>query len=110
MTTITIWNSIFLLLSATRLSRIVQICLQNVLYIAKQSFPVEILTVSEKLIGSVENLLDAREYRDIIDRHITRGTLLALLEDLIKKYRREKRRSLEEIWVNDLVAGNTEIT
>lgn len=66
-------------------------------------FPAKNFDGIEKLIGSVENLLDAREYRDIIDRHITRDTLLALLEDLIKRYRQEKRRSLEEIWVNDLV-------
>lgn len=67
-------------------------------------FPSKNFDGIKKLIESVENLLDAREYREIIDRHITRGTLLALLEDLIKRYWREKRRSLEEIWVNDLVA------
>ena len=66
-------------------------------------FPAKNFDGIEKLIGSVEHLLDAREYRDIIDRHITRDTLLALLEDLIKRYRQEKRRSLEEIWVNGLV-------
>ena len=67
-------------------------------------FPSKNFDGIKKLIESVENLLDAREYREIIDRHITRDTLLALLEDLIKRYWREKRRSLEEIWVNDLVA------
>ena len=56
-----------------------------------------------KLIDSVENLLDAREYRDMIESHIPRNELLALLEDLIHRYREVKRRSLEETWVNDLV-------
>ena len=66
-------------------------------------FPVRNFDGIEKLIESVENLLDAREYRDIIDRHVTRDALLALREDLLKRRQQEKRRLLEEAWVNDVV-------
>ena len=56
-----------------------------------------------KLIESVMNLLDAHEYRDIIESNVTREALIALLEDLIRRYRKEYRRSIEETWVNDLI-------
>lgn len=66
-------------------------------------FPARNFDGIEKLIGSVENLLDAREYRNIIGCHVTRDALLALREDLLKRRQQEKRRLLEEIWVNGLV-------
>ena len=56
-----------------------------------------------KLIEAVITLLEAREYRDIINNHISRDTLVDLLKSLIQRYRKEKIRALEEIWVNDLV-------
>jgi hypothetical protein len=55
------------------------------------------------LIDAVQKLLDAREYRIIIDRHISREDLVALHKELIGRYNLEKRKSLEETWVNDLV-------
>ena len=70
---------------------------------SESKFPARNLDGITKLIESVMNLLDAREYRDIIESRITRESLIALLEDLIKRCRQEKRRSLEELWVNDLV-------
>ncbi len=70
---------------------------------SESKFPARNLDGITKLIESVMNLLDAHEYRDIIESHITRESLIALLEDLIKKCRQEKRRLLEELWVNDLV-------
>ena len=68
-------------------------------------FPPRSFDSIEKLIDSVENLLDALEYRSIIESHIPRDTMIALLQDLICKYRQEKRRGLEETWVNDLVSN-----
>lgn len=70
---------------------------------SESKFPARNFDGVIKLIESVKNLLDAREYRDIIESHVSRESLIALLEDLIKRYRQEKRRSLEEVWVNDLV-------
>lgn len=73
-----------------------------VLY-SESKFPTRSFESIEKLIKSVENLLDAREYRDLIENRVHRDALIALLEDLICRYRQEKRRFLEETWVNDLV-------
>lgn len=70
---------------------------------SESKFPTRSFESTEKLIKSVENLLDAREYRDLIEKRVSRDALIALLDDLIGRYRREKRRSLEETWVNDLV-------
>lgn len=70
---------------------------------SESKFPARSFDGITKLIESVMNLLDAHEYRDIIESHVTREALTALLEDLIKRYRKEYRRFLEETWVNDLV-------
>lgn len=70
---------------------------------SESKFPTRSFESTEKLIKSVENLLDAHEYRDLIEKRVSRDALIALLDDLIGRYRREKRRSLEETWVNDLV-------
>lgn len=70
---------------------------------SESKFPAKSFDNITRLIESVENLLDAREYRDTIERHIPRSELVALLEELIHRYRQAKRQSLEETWVNDLV-------
>jgi|LSQX01.2.fsa_nt_gb F0F1-type ATP synthase delta subunit len=69
----------------------------------ESKFPTRSFDNIKKLIESVKNLLDAHEYRDVIEKHVTRDELIALLKELIYRYRQEKRRSLEETWVNDLV-------
>lgn len=70
---------------------------------SESKFPARNFDGIIKLIESVMNLMDAREYRDVIERYVTHDSLLALLKDLINKYRQEKCRSLEEVWVNDLI-------
>ena len=55
------------------------------------------------LIEATEKLLDAREYRDIIEAHIERESLVSLLKALILRYRTEKQKALKETWVNDVV-------
>ncbi|MBR5949636.1 MAG: hypothetical protein IKZ82_13480 [Clostridia bacterium] len=66
-------------------------------------FPSRRLDGLEKLIESVETLLNVHENKDIVEKHLSRDALIALLKDLILKYNQEKRRSLEETWVNDLI-------
>ena len=56
-----------------------------------------------KLIDAVERLLDSKEYKDIIEKNVVRSNLISLHTDLILKYNSEKKRSLEETWVNNIV-------
>ena len=57
----------------------------------------------DELIKSVDKLISAREYRDIIDKHITAESLKALHQELVRKAIQEKQKALEEEWVNSLV-------
>ena len=57
----------------------------------------------EKLIEAVERLLDAIEYKDIIEHNVERSSLISLHTELILKYNSEKKRALEENWVNETV-------
>lgn len=56
-----------------------------------------------ELIGSVEKLISAREYREIIDKHVNVESLKALYQDLVRKAIQEKEASLKEEWVNSVV-------
>lgn len=57
----------------------------------------------EKLIEAVERLLDAIEYKDIIEHNVERSSLISLHTELILKYNSKKKRSLEETWINETV-------
>lgn len=57
----------------------------------------------DELIKSVDKLISAREYRDIIDKHVTTESLKALHQELVRKAIQEKKKALEEEWVNSLV-------
>lgn len=70
----------------------------------ESKFPSRSLDNIKGLIAAVEKLLDAREYKDIIERHLPRESMIALYEELIHRHNQEKKRSLEESWVNDLVS------
>lgn len=69
----------------------------------EELFPVRKLDNLEKLIGATETLLDTREYRELINRHIEHDVLVGLLLDLIKAYKQEHERLQKESWVNDIV-------
>lgn len=57
----------------------------------------------DELIDAVDKLIIAREYRSLIDNHISLDSLKSLYRELINKAIQEKKRSLEEEWVNKLI-------
>lgn len=69
----------------------------------ESKFPSRNLDNLTKLISAVEELLDSREYKDVIEIHVARSSLIALHKNLILKYNSEKKRLLEEAWVNNVV-------
>lgn len=70
---------------------------------SENEFTIPSLDSLKELISSVEKLLDARQYRHIIEKNIPRENLVNLLRDLIFQYREEKKRCLMKSWVNDLL-------
>lgn len=71
---------------------------------AETKFPTRKREGINDLISAVEKLLDDRDNRDIIQKHVKREDLLALREELIQKGISESNISLKETWVNDIVA------
>jgi len=57
-----------------------------------------------ELIEATMKLLDSIKYREIIERNISRESLIALLKDLIAQYQSERELVLKKLWVNDLVS------
>ena len=56
------------------------------------------------LIEATMKLLDSKKYRDIIERNVSRESLIALLKDLIAQYQSERELVLKKLWVNDLLS------
>ena len=56
------------------------------------------------LIEATMKLLDSKKYRDIIERNVSRESLIALLKDLIAQYQSERELVLIMLWVNVLLS------
>ena len=57
-----------------------------------------------ELIEATMKLLDSIKYREIIERNISRESLVALLKDLIAQYQSEREQVLKKLWINDLLS------
>lgn len=57
-----------------------------------------------ELIEATMKLLDSIKYREIIERNISRKSLVALLKDLIAQYQSEREQVLKKLWINDLLS------
>lgn len=57
-----------------------------------------------ELIEAVRKLLDSIKYREIIERIISRKSLISLLRELISRYQSERELTLKKLWVNDLLS------
>ena len=56
-----------------------------------------------RLITAVEDLIDTREYKSIVEKNISKSSLISLHTDLINKFVEEKQLALKKIWINDFV-------
>lgn len=61
------------------------------------------LNVIDNLIKIVEQLIEVREYRQLIDKHISIDALKKLHGELVQRAIEEKRCSLEEDYVNKIL-------
>ena len=61
------------------------------------------LNVIKDLIDSVDKLIEAKEYRELIDSYVSVDVLKELYKELVDKAIQETRYSLEENWVNNIV-------
>lgn len=59
----------------------------------------------KKLIGSVDLLIDNKEYRDIIDSHIPKTTLLNLAIALISKFNESEELNRKKLWLNSIITN-----
>lgn len=57
-----------------------------------------------ELIEATMKLLNSIKYREIIERNISRESLVALLKELIAQYEFERELVLKKLWVNDLLS------
>ena len=57
----------------------------------------------KNVISSVEVLINNVEYREIINRYITKNNLVELIISLINKYNELTEKKLKKIWINDLI-------
>lgn len=58
-----------------------------------------------KLIIATEELIINKEYKSIINKHVSENNLKLLICDLITKYREEKELNYKKLWINSIVAN-----
>ncbi len=59
----------------------------------------------KRLIDSTQMLIDNIEYRDIIDKHVSKESLRELIIDLILKYRELQELNQKQLWVNSIISN-----
>jgi ABC-type phosphate transport system ATPase subunit len=59
----------------------------------------------KNLITSTESLIENTEYRDLIDKHISKKVLSELILDLMLKYVDVQEKNQKKLWVNSLVTN-----
>lgn len=69
----------------------------------EEEFQISNLTGLKELIDSVRHVIENIEYRDIINKHLTREGLKALIVELMKEYQRKEEERLKKRWLNDLI-------
>lgn len=72
-------------------------------FYSESEYSIDGLDGLKELINAVEKLLDARQYKEIIEANISREALIKLHTDLIKQYIQEQQTALKKTWVNDVV-------
>ena len=66
-------------------------------------FTIRDLTSLEKIIQSVENLIQNEEYKDIIEARISRSILIGLFEDLVIRYEKDNKEAQRKKHANDII-------
>ena len=59
----------------------------------------------KKLIGSIELLIENKEYREIIESHIPQDTLKRLIIDLFKKFNEVEEMNRKKLWLNSIITN-----
>ena len=66
-------------------------------------FEEENLTILKNTIEATKTLIENKEYREIIDKHIPINNLKLLIIDLMRKFKEISLINLKKRWVNELV-------
>lgn len=66
-------------------------------------FEEENLTILKNTIEATKTLIENKEYREIIDKHIPINNLKLLIIDLMRKFKEVSLINLKKRWVNELV-------
>lgn len=56
-----------------------------------------------KMIEATELLINNTEYRDVIDMHVSRNSLIELFKDLVYKYRDAHVVNQKKLWINSII-------
>ena len=59
----------------------------------------------KKLIEATKLLIENKEYRDLIDKHVAVDELKNLIIDLILKYREQQELNHKRLWVNSIISN-----
>ncbi len=59
----------------------------------------------KQLISSTKLLIENLEYREIIDKHITKSALISLLLELMENYGKAEELNQKKLWINSIISN-----
>lgn len=59
----------------------------------------------KQLISSTKLLIENLEYREIIDKHISKSGLISLLLELMENYGKAKELNQKKLWINSIISN-----
>ncbi|OAN63434.1 histidinol-phosphatase [Balneola sp. EhC07] len=69
----------------------------------ENKFTLDNLENLKKLINATKTLVEANEYKDIVDKHISGVNLKSLISELIQKHNEIHENNLKKEWTNNLI-------
>ena len=70
---------------------------------SENDYSIDSLDGLKELVDAVEKLLDARQYKEVIEQTINRAVLISLHKSLIQTFIEEKQIALKKAWINNTV-------
>lgn len=61
--------------------------------------------ILKQLISSTKLLIENLEYREIIDKHVTKSALIGLLLELMENYAKAEELNQKKLWINSIISN-----
>lgn len=77
----------------------------NCRFYSENEYEINDLANLKKLIEAVDMLLSSTQYRELIEKNVSRNNLIKLYKSLIEEHIKEQELVLKKLWINNVIGG-----